>query len=183
MDYYGAKELAAAFRTVRNNTIAIAEDLPAEKYGYRAAAEVRTAGEMLSHVAHATLFTQWFHGAAGRSDFTGLDFFAEMAKLREREAGLQTKQAIVAMLREEGERFAAWLDSLSDAFLAETVQFPPPVTPSTKTRFEIILGVKEHEMHHRAQLMLIERLLGIVPHLTRQRQARQQVLREGDAIG
>ena len=33
------------------------------------------------------------------------------------------------------------------------------------------MGVKEHEMHHRAQLMLIERMLGIVPHLTRQREA------------
>jgi len=36
--------------------------------------------------------------------------------------------------------------------------------------FEMLLGTKEHEMHHRAQLMVIERLLGIVPHLTRNRQ-------------
>jgi uncharacterized damage-inducible protein DinB len=36
----------------------------------------------------------------------------------------------------------------------------------------MILGVKEHEMHHRAQLMLMERMLGITPHLTRQMQAR-----------
>ena len=36
----------------------------------------------------------------------------------------------------------------------------------------MLLGVKEHEMHHRAQLMLIERMLGIVPHLTRDMQAR-----------
>jgi uncharacterized damage-inducible protein DinB len=35
----------------------------------------------------------------------------------------------------------------------------------------MLLGVKEHEMHHRAQLMLVQRLLGIVPHLTRQRDA------------
>jgi hypothetical protein len=27
-------------------------------------------------------------------------------------------------------------------------------------------------MHHRAQLMLIERMVGVVPHLTRARQAR-----------
>ena len=40
-----------------------------------------------------------------------------------------------------------------------------------KSRLEMLLGAKEHEMHHRAQLMLIERLLGIVPHLTRNRQA------------
>ncbi len=41
-----------------------------------------------------------------------------------------------------------------------------------KTRFEMLLGVKEHEMHHRAQLFLIERMIGIVPHLTRARQER-----------
>jgi len=28
----------------------------------------------------------------------------------------------------------------------------------------MLLGTKEHEMHHRGQLMLIERLLGITPH-------------------
>jgi uncharacterized damage-inducible protein DinB len=46
------------------------------------------------------------------------------------------------------------------------------MTPASKTRFEMLMGVKEHEMHHRAQLMLIERMLGIVPHLTRQMQER-----------
>jgi uncharacterized damage-inducible protein DinB len=42
-----------------------------------------------------------------------------------------------------------------------------------RSRFESLLSPKEHEMHHRGQLMLIERMLGIVPHLTRQRQQRQ----------
>ena len=36
MTYYGGKEMAAAFRTVRNNTIAIAEEIPADKYSHRA---------------------------------------------------------------------------------------------------------------------------------------------------
>ncbi len=44
--------------------------------------------------------------------------------------------------------------------------------PAFRTRFDMILSVKEHEMHHRGQLMLIERILGIVPHLTREMQAR-----------
>ena len=43
-----------------------------------------------------------------------------------------------------------------------------PDGKTVKSRFERLLGSKEHEMHHRAQLMLIERQLGIVPHLTRQ---------------
>ena len=49
---------------------------------------------------------------------------------------------------------------------------PPGANPPSKSRFEMILSVKEHEMHHRGQLMLIERIVGIVPHLTREMQAR-----------
>ncbi len=49
---------------------------------------------------------------------------------------------------------------------------PPGGMPSSRSRFDMILSVKEHEMHHRGQLMLIERMVGIVPHLTREMQAR-----------
>ena len=38
MTYYGGKELAAAFRTVRKNTIQIAEDIPEDKYDFQARA-------------------------------------------------------------------------------------------------------------------------------------------------
>jgi hypothetical protein len=31
---YGAKELAESFRTVRKNTIQVAEDIPADKYDH-----------------------------------------------------------------------------------------------------------------------------------------------------
>jgi uncharacterized damage-inducible protein DinB len=50
-----------------------------------------------------------------------------------------------------------------------------------KSRFEWLLGAKEHELHHRAQLMLIERQLGIVPHLTRQRNERIAQMRAAKA--
>lgn len=42
------------------------------------------------------------------------------------------------------------------------------MTPSA--RFEMLLDSKEHEMHRRGQLMVIERMLGIVPHVTRHMQ-------------
>ena len=44
--------------------------------------------------------------------------------------------------------------------------------PRSKSRFEMLIAPKEHEMHHRGQLMVIERLLGITPHLTRQMEER-----------
>jgi uncharacterized damage-inducible protein DinB len=64
------------------------------------------------------------------------------------------------------------MESQSDDVLAERVKYPSGMTPPTKTRFEMLLGTKEHEMHHRGQLMLMERMLGIVPHLTRHMQER-----------
>ena len=41
------------------------------------------------------------------------------------------------------------------------------LTPSTKSRFEMLISVKEHEIHHRGQLMIVERMIDIVSHLTR----------------
>ena len=48
----------------------------------------------------------------------------------------------------------------------------------TKTRFEMLLSPKEHEMHHRAQLMTIQRMIGQVPHLTRQMQERMAQMQQ-----
>ena len=55
---------------------------------------------------------------------------------------------------------------MTDEQLAE----PVAVMATDKSRFELLLGLKEHEMHHRAQLMQMQRLLGMVPHMTRARQ-------------
>jgi hypothetical protein len=55
--YYGGKELAAAFRTVRNNTLKIAEEIPESKYGFSAAADSRTVQQTLDHVALARTFS------------------------------------------------------------------------------------------------------------------------------
>ena len=76
------------------------------------------------------------------------------------------------MLTKDGDAWAAYLEGLSDDFLAEEVAMPPGMQPAAKTRFEMLLSPKEHEMHHRGQLMLIQRMLGQTPHLTRQMQER-----------
>ena len=111
----------------------------------------------------------------------GFDFLAIMAELGAKEAEPRTKSQVIAMLEEEGEIWATFLDGVSDEFLAEPVSFPPEFSQQPKSRFEMILSVKEHEMHHRGQVMLIQRILGIVPHLTRQREARAAEARESEA--
>jgi uncharacterized damage-inducible protein DinB len=179
MTYYGSRELAEAFRTVRKNTIQIAEDIPEDKYGYHATPDVQTVAQELAHVACATVWHQQAHGVDHKTFISFEDFGAYMGRGAELEKTLTTKAAIVEALRTNGDAFATFLASLTEEQLAERVSFPPPVQPSSKSRFEMLLGAKEHEMHHRAKLMVVERLLGIVPHLTRSRQQFQAALAAG----
>lgn len=162
---YGGKELASAFRTVRKNTMQVAEDIPESSYGFVAAPEVRSVAQMLAHVAIATRIWEEIHKKR-LTTLAGFDFFGTMDRFNAEEAKPRSKAETLDLLRTEGEQFAAWLETLTPEILAETMTEPDGKT--VKTRFERLLGAKEHEMHHRAQLMLIERQLGIVPHLTRQ---------------
>ena len=162
---YGGKELASAFRTVRKNTIQVAEDIPESKYGFVAAPEVRSVARMLTHIAIATQIWEELHKKR-LTTLVGYDFSGFIDRFNAEEAKTRSKSEILELLRTEGERFAAWMETLTPEFLAEMVTEPDGKTATS--RFERLLGAKEHEMHHRAQLMLIERQLGIVPHLTRQ---------------
>jgi uncharacterized damage-inducible protein DinB len=171
MTYYGAKDLAEAFRTVRKNTLQIAEDIPEDKYSFKAADDVRTVEKLLTHIALATRFQYQVHSEK-RTTMEGFNFPALFQEVTAEEAKSRTKAEVIALLRNEGEKFAGFLSGLSDDFLGQTITMPPGGTPPARGRFEMIMSAKEHEMHHRGQLMLIERILGITPHLTRQMQER-----------
>ena len=174
MTYYGAKELAASFRTVRGNTLTIANEIPEEKYSFKATPDVMSVRELLAHIAvspmwHIDVHTQ----KMPHLDFAFFGARAQTAKAEEN--ALRSKADVIKALTENGEKFASFLAGLDEAMLSSSVTFPPnpsnPSGPTSRTRFDMLLGAKEHEMHHRAQLMLIQRLIGQVPELTRRRQA------------
>ena len=171
MTYYGGKELGAAFRTVRKNTIQIAEDIPENKYDFKPAPDTRSVGQTLVHIALSSGFQHHVHSNK-INDLKVVNFPELMEKIGSEEAKPRDKAQIIAMLKSDGGKFASYLESLSESFLAEQVMMPPGAEPATKSRFEMLLSPKEHEMHHRAQLMTFERMIGVVPHLTRERQAR-----------
>ena len=174
MSTYGGAEMAASFRTVRANTIQIAEDIPESQYDFVAAPGTRSVGAILKHIAMGPMFYEQVHRHERVTTLEGYDFAGAFARSRAEEDKPRSKAEIIALLKSEGDRFAAWLETLTPEFLAET--YTDGSGKHRNTRFMSLLSPKEHEMHHRAQLMLIERILGIVPHLTRQREerARQQ---------
>jgi len=163
---YGGKELANAFRTVRKNTIRIAEEIPEDKYDFVAAPGCRSVAKLLVHIGITPQISEDMHREKRITTLVGYDFFSLLDHLKAEENKTRSKAQIIELLQTDGEKFAVWLETLTPEFLSETVTDPDGKT--VKTRFERLLGPKEHEMHHRGQLMLIERQLGMVPHLTRQ---------------
>ena len=173
MTYYGGKELANAFRTVRKNTIQIAEEIPADKYDFKPAPDARSVKQTLAHIATITTFPTMLHGEC--IPIEKISFADYVQTVQADEATLQTKEQIVAALKERGEKFAKMLEGLNDEkFFAEVITFQPGAQPPSRTRFDMLLAAKEHEMHHRGQLMLMQRMLGVVPHLTRAMQERMK---------
>lgn len=179
MAHYGSKELAQSFRTVRKNTLEAARDIPQDKYDFRPTPDCRSVEKLLAHIALSYRFQHQIHAVEKRSSMVGFDFPAMMSELEAKEAEPRTKSEVITML--EDETWPTFLDGVSDEFLAETVSFPPEFSQPPKSRLEMILSVKEHEMHHRGQVMLAQRMLGIVPHLTREREARMAQTRETEA--
>ena len=170
MTYYGGKELADSFRTVRKNTLIIAEEIPEAQFDFRAAPEVRSVAEMLSHIAVSASRNYELHTVTRLTTFEGFDWGAFTEKRKQEEQRLRTKPQILEALRQEGETWAGRLQGLPEDVLSADVHLSPQASPSSKSPFDLLLSVKEHEMHHRTQLMLIQRLLGMVPHLTRERE-------------
>jgi uncharacterized damage-inducible protein DinB len=166
MTHYGGKELAEAFRTVRKNTIQVAEDIPESHYNHVPAQDCRSVAHMLAHIAVSTQMWDEIHRKQRATALSAAIFLPLLDRMNAEEGKPRTKAEIIALLHSEGNQFATWLETLTPEFLAEGVAEPDG--KSSKSRLERLLGAKEHEMHHRAQLMLIERQLGIVPHMTRQ---------------
>lgn len=178
MNYYGAKDLAASFRTVRKNTLAIAEDIPEDQYNFQPTPDTKTAAQLLTHIAVSFNFQYQIHAEEARTTLEGFDFPSLMQRLQAEVEKPRSKDEIIELLKSGGEKWAQWVEGLSEDFLAERVTMPSGAEPADKSRFEMILSVKEHEMHHRGQMMLIERLIGVVPHLTRQMQERMAQMQE-----
>lgn len=177
MTYYGAHELARSFRTVRGNTITIAEEIPEEHYGFRPAAGCRSIAETLAHIAIMPRVPAKIHVTDHVDTLVNFNFFEVMGQLQAELQVPRTKAQILELLRTEGETYSTILSGASEEFLAEQVTFPEGMEPRVKSRIEMLMSAKEHEMHHRAQLMVSQRLLGIVPHQTRQMEERMAQMR------
>src|SRR4029434_10249583 len=117
---YGGKDLARTYRTVRDNTIKIAEEIPESGYDFAAAPGIRTVRQMLTHIALLDAFAT-FHKEK-RTNFDGVNFPALVAQMQSEEAKPRTKAEVIALLKQHGEETAKWLEALCGEFPGEQTQ-------------------------------------------------------------
>lgn len=160
---YGLRQLVDGMRAVRANTILMAEDIPESQYGFRPTPGNRSVAETLVHIAWLATSDRVIHEEAHIHTVEGFDFPALMKTSEVEEKRPRSKAEIVELLRTEGERQARWLEQLPESVLLERVALPGGGSTS---RFEMLLATKEHELQHRAQLTIIDRMIGVVPRFT-----------------
>ena len=141
-----AKELAASFQRAATEILAIAEVMPAEKYGYKPVAEVASFGDQLVHV---TGITQRFIDSA-KGTKTEAPHHAAMAK-----------PEVIDLLKKTFKGAQDMITPLTDAQMLEPVKFP--FGDRMVTRATFWQGPLYQIRNHHGQLVVYLRMNGIVP--------------------
>jgi uncharacterized damage-inducible protein DinB len=165
MNLYGPKQLAESIRRVRRNVVLIAEDIHEDDYLFRPSIGSRSVAEILNHIAFFSNLDYLFHEEEHVTTVEAFDVGQFLKDNDSQEKRTHTTSKLIELLRDSGESWAEWVEFVPEQFLAEGVA---QRDGTLKTRLEMILGTKEHEMHHLGQLTVIERMLGIIPPHTSQ---------------
>ena len=139
----------AAFRLdshLGQNSLALAEAIPAESYDWRPAEEVRSVGELFTHVASSYY---WFGVQLGADKPSDVPVWKE----------IQSKEEILAALASAVDFIQQVLLELTEEDLAQEIEFFGRQT----TRRELVLNVMTHGSEHLGQGIAYARSLGVTP--------------------
>lgn len=156
-----AETIIGLWQDTRAGLIQEVEKIPEDQFSFRATPETRSVAELLQHIIEAQ---KTLVGETCRID-TNLrrqSFAAHIAEYAPRVKDVTQKDELIQLLRtsmdETVDRIAAWSDKLDESM----ARLDGKQTP--KSAF--LAFMVSHEMYHRGQLTVYERLLNIEPVLT-----------------
>jgi uncharacterized damage-inducible protein DinB len=152
-----SRELLWGWNSVGNKLIAMAEDFPEDKYGFKAQKDERTFGENLLHVAAVDYYI--INAISGRA--TG--FTGSMDSLRKK---YSTKAEIIGYLKQAIADGAKLIEEHGDsAFTREFKSWGNRMVHVSSG----LTGAIEHAGEHYGQLVVYYRINGLVPPASRPR--------------
>lgn len=153
--------IIANWREVRSGLIDEASQIPADKFSFQAAQGMRSVGQLLQHLVESQKFLV---GEACRNDTNLLrKSFAEQIKdYAPNVRDVNDKDGILNLLGTAMDNAEKQLLGASDEMRNMMTRFDGKQMPKSAFMSFAIA----HEMYHRGQLTVYERLLGIEPVLT-----------------
>jgi uncharacterized damage-inducible protein DinB len=158
-----------AWRTIRQDTAQAVEEMPDEAMTYRPAEGMLTFHETAQHILHAGHILTGVL-LDGETDLAAPGFRESFPKYTAQLPDTATREALARALREEVELRVTELAGQPPSFWGGIIT---RFDGQQVTRLEMLQFVKEHELTHRSQLFMYQRLNGMVPVTTRRRQAKQ----------
>ena len=158
-----ADEICEAWQDVRNGLIKEAELIPADQFGFKPADESRSVVELFQHIVESECLLA---GEVCRDDtnFGRAPFPALIAEYGAHVKIADTKDAILDLLRTSIEQSKQRIREFGDEKLENIMtRFDGKQVPK---RVMLNFSVA-HEMYHRGQVTVYQRVLGIEPALTK----------------
>ena len=155
------ESICEQWQDVRNGLINEAKQIPEEQLAFRPAPESRTVIELLHHIIESQRIL------TGELCRENTNFQRGFSALIADHVGnvkeAQTKDAVLELLQSSIQEMRKNVVNFGDANFEETIT---GFDGKQITKFEMLNFTIAHEMYHRGQLTVYERLLGIEPALT-----------------
>lgn len=153
--------LIESWSEVRAGLIKEASQIPDDKFSFRATADTRTVAEILQHIIEAQ---KMLVGESCRPDTNLMrQSFADHIKEYAPEvAAISDKNGLIELLRASMETAEATIRGGGEGLHQKMRRFDRKEV----SKFEMLNFAIAHEMYHRGQLTVYERLLGVEPALT-----------------
>jgi len=152
-----SEEILGAWNDIGRKIIAMAEDFPEEKYGFKPTPEVRSFAQLMQHVAAVNYF--FTNAAVGREVEPAVD---------DPPAGkYRTKAEIVAFVKKSFADGADAIRQKGNAGMAAAVKHP--FANQMASLQSICFDMIEHSGEHYGNLVVYYRLNGMVPPESRPR--------------
>jgi uncharacterized damage-inducible protein DinB len=128
---------------------ALAEAIPADKYGWRPAEGVRSVSEVLMHVANANFFFPTFWGVQPPASVKGQDL----------EKSVTEKAKVVQTLKDSFAHLEKAVEGISDEQMGKSLNF----FGDQMSMSSLLFHVANHEREHLGQSIAYARMIGVTP--------------------
>jgi len=154
--------IIGSWKEVRSGLIAEAEQIPADKFLFQAAPNTRSVAQLLQHVIEAQKFLV---GEVSRPDTNLLrqSFANQIKHYAPGVSDVKDKDGLLNLLRASMDEAETQLTAATDELKNTMKRFDG----KEMTKLAFLSFAIAHEMYHRGQLTVYERLLDIEPALTR----------------